>query len=468
MSISSILNIAKNAMLAQQTALQVVSNNISNVNTVGYARQEAVLNEADAVISDAGLIGTGVKVQYIMQHYNRYLETSVAKENNALEEQKTYENYFTRIEGVLDENNSQLTSNIVAFFNGWHELSADPLSVTARMDVATKATNLGKTISNISEELKNMQIEIDNNIGQAVTEINQMLNSIAELNKKIYESGTNASENSSFANNQLQLFRELSAKLDITSFSDSNGGLTVMTAGGKILVERITAYQLTAEKQSGFSTVAWNGGSGTSYDITDEIKTSSGTLKSLFDLRDNYIGGEDGFLQNTDDLAQSIMTEINSVHETGYNMNGTTGISFFKTVDRDYAINMNISDEVMSDVRNIAVTSSADNPSGNNIALAIAELGDSTVTIGGQDRTYVEFSSSIASEIGNLSKNAKDLSVYHQNVMTMVEKQRDSISGVSIDEEMSNLIKFQYAYQAAARLINVADELFLSVLGIGT
>jgi flagellar hook-associated protein 1 FlgK len=113
------------------------------------------------------------------------------------------------------------------------------------------------------------------------------------------------------------------------------------------------------------------------------------------------------------------------------------------------------------------VTSSASNPSGNDIALAIAGLGDSTVTIGGQDKTYVSFSSSIASKIGNLTKNAKDLSAYHQNVMTMVEKQRDSISGVSIDEEMSNLIKFQYAYQAAARLINVADELFQSLLGIG-
>ncbi|MCX5815072.1 MAG: flagellar hook-associated protein FlgK [Proteobacteria bacterium] len=461
MSISSILNIAKNAMYAQQTAMQVVSNNISNVNTTGYARQEAVFNEAGAVISDAGLVGTGVRVQSIMQHYNRYLEMSVAKENNALEEQKTFEKYFERIEGVLDENNSKLTSNIVAFFNGWHELSADPLSVIARTDVATKAINLGRTISNISEELKNMQIEIDQNIGQDVTEINQMLNSIAELNNKIYESGTN--ENSSFANNQLQLFRELSAKLDITSFRDGNGGLTVMTTGGKVLVDRITAYQLTAEKQGGFSTVVWNGGSGTSLDITDEIK--SGTLKGLFDLRDTYL---DGFLGDTDDLAKSIMTEINSVHETGYNMNGTTGISFFKTVDDDYAINMDISDEVKSDVRNIAVTSSAGNPSGNDIALAIAELGDSTVTIGGQDRTYVEFSSSIVSEIGNLTKNAKDLSAYHQNVMTMVEKQRDSISGVSIDEEMSNLIKFQYAYQAAARLINVADELFQSVLGIGT
>lgn len=465
MSISSILNIAKDAMLSQQTAIQVVSNNIANVNTAGYARQEAVFSEAGAATSGAWLIGTGVKVQSIMQHYDRYLEISIAMENNALEEQKTFEKYFERIQGVLDENNSKLTSNIVEFFNGWHELSADPLSVVGRTDVATKATNLGRTISNISEELKNMQIEIDKNIGQEVTEINRMLNSIAELNDNIYEGGTNASENSSFANNQLQLLRELSAKLDITSFRDGNGGLTVMTTGGKVLVERMTAYHLTAEKQGEFSTVVWNGSSGTSFDITGEIK--SGTLKSLFDLRDNYIGGDNGFLQDTDDLAASIMTEINNVHETGYNMNGTTGISFFKAVDDDYAINMDISDEVKADVRNIAVTSSADNPSGNDIALAIAELGDSTVTIGGQARTYVEFSSSIASEIGNLTKNAKDLSVYHQNVMTMVEKQRDSISGVSLDEEMSNLIKFQYAYQAAARLMNVADELFQGVLEIG-
>ena len=167
-----------------------------------------------------------------------------------------------------------------------------------------------------------------------------------------------------------------------------------------------------------------------------------------------------------DDLAQSIMTEVNGVHSTGYNMNGTTNINFFANLTQNFAAAMDISDEVKTDVMNIAVTSSASNPSNNDIALAIADLGIGSVTISGQDTTYVDFTASTSSRIGSLSQNAQNLSEYHQNLMTSVEKQRDSVSGVSIDEELSNLIKYQYAYQAAARLINAADVLMNSLLEI--
>ena len=161
------------------------------------------------------------------------------------------------------------------------------------------------------------------------------------------------------------------------------------------------------------------------------------------------------------------MTEVNAIHGTGYNPGGTTGVNFFENLTRDYAANLDISDEIKADVNYIAVTSSASNLSGNDIALAIADLGTADVTIGGTTTTYVSYSASIASTIGNLSQNAQNLSEYHQNLLDMVSNQRESVSGVSIDEEMSNLIKFQYAYQAAARLINVADTLMSALIGIG-
>jgi flagellar hook-associated protein 1 FlgK len=157
---------------------------------------------------------------------------------------------------------------------------------------------------------------------------------------------------------------------------------------------------------------------------------------------------------------------VNSVHSTGYNMNGTTAINFFTNLTQNFAMAMDISDEVRTDVMNIAVTSSVSNPSNNDIALSIADLGVGSVTISGQNMTYVDFTTSASSRIGSLSQNAQNLTEYHQNLMTSVEKQRDSISGVSIDEELSNLIKYQYAYQAAARLINAADTLMNSLLEI--
>jgi flagellar hook-associated protein 1 len=465
MSVTSILNIAKNALSAQQTALQVASNNIANVNTEGYARQEAVFTEERPAISDQGLfLGGGVSVTTVRSHYDRYLEASVAKENTAMEEQKTYEQYFSRIESILDENNTKLTSNLVSFFNSWQDLSTDPLSVTSRMNVATEGSNLADGIRNVYGALEDMQDEIDTNIGLKVTEINNLLHSVAELNGQIYASGGNGGENATFANQRSQLVKQLSGMLDIQSIQDKDGGLTIMTSGGKSLVDRESVFELKAEKglADDFRAITWSGSSSTSTDITSSIR--GGALKALIDLRDNQMGG---FMDTINSLAQSVMTEVNHSHHAGYNANGTTNIDFFKNATADFAANFDISDEIKADPNNVAATSSAGNPSDNDIALAIANLGSAPVTINGRNTTYVDFGSSIASRIGSLTQNAKDLSDYHQNLMTSIQKQRDSVSGVSIDEEMTNLIKFQYAYQAAARLINVADTLMSSLMEIG-
>jgi flagellar hook-associated protein 1 FlgK len=208
--------------------------------------------------------------------------------------------------------------------------------------------------------------------------------------------------------------------------------------------------------------VYWSGNSTNSVDITNTI--AGGTLKSLVDLRDTQLVG---FIDDIDDLAQSLMTEVNAIHSTGYNSGGTTGVNFFENMTQDFAANLDLSDEIKTDVSYIAASSSASGTTNNDIALAIADLGSTDVTIGGVETTYVSYSASIASTIGNLSQNALNLTEYHQNLMDMVSEQRESISGVSIDEEMSNLIKFQYAYQAAARLINTADTLMSALLEIG-
>ena len=463
MGITSILNIARNALFAQQSALQVLSNNIANVNTPGYARQEAVLNEADSIMTDGGLLGNGVKVEQIISNYDKYLEFSMAREYTSMEEQMTYEKFFTRIESVLDEGNSQLTSNITAFFNAWQTLSADPLSSVARADVAMNGANVAQGIRNIYTQLNSLQAEADNNVPSEVTQINNILASIAEFNKKTYASSVSGAEGSSFKTQSLAALQELSGKMNIQYFEDQNGGFTVMTGGGKLLVEKGMVYELSAQKDptDNFYDVYWQGNSLNSVDISGSI--TGGSLKSLMDLRDNQISG---FIDDINELAESLMTQVNAIHSTGYNSGGTTGVNFFENMTGNYAANLDLSDEIKTDIGYIAASSSAANSSNNDIALALANLGTADVTIGGTTTTYVSYSASIASTIGNLSQNAQNLSEYHQNLMEMVRNQRESVSGVSIDEEMSNLIKFQYAYQAAARLINTADTLMQALMEI--
>ncbi len=289
-----------------------------------------------------------------------------------------------------------------------------------------------------------------------VREINNILASIAEFNKKTYASAVNGAEGSSFKTQSLAALQELSGKMNIQYFEDVNGGFTVMSGDGKLLVEKGIVYELSAQKDptDNFYHVYWQGNSVNSVDISGSI--TGGSLKSLIDLRDNQIGG---FIDDINDLAESLMTEVNAIHSAGYNAAGTTGVDFFKDMTGDYAANLALSDEINVDIGYIAASSSASMRSNNDVALALAGLGTTDVTIGGRTTTYVSYSASIASTIGNLSQNAQTLSEYHQNLMEIVKNQRESVSGVSLDEEMSNLIKYQYAYQAAARLINTADTL---------
>jgi flagellar hook-associated protein 1 FlgK len=469
MGISSIMDIAKGALFAQQTALQVISNNVANVNTEGYMRQTAVLDESESIQTAFGQLGNGVTVRKVMAIYDKYLEASVAKENNATEEWKTYESYFGRIESVLNEDNTSLTANITKFFNAWQTLSTDPTSNTARTNVEIEGENVTRSIRNIYGELGSIQTEANNNVKQTVDEINGILQSIAQLNAKIYES-IGGSNDATVVSQMTQLVKELSGIINIQTFTDQNGGLAIMTSDGKLLVDRGIVNELGAEipATGDFYRVVWNGSSSASMDITDSIKSGSGSLKSFIDIRDNQIPK---FMTTINDLAKSLITEVNNLHYTGYNANGTNEIYFFKRLNptiQNVAAKIDVSDEVKADVGNIAATSSLTSTAGNDIALALADLGSSSITIGVRDTTYTDYAASVASSIGSLSKNAQDLSEYHQNLLSTVQAQRDSVSGVTIDEEMTNLIKYQYAYQAAARLLNTADTLFSSLLAIGS
>jgi flagellar hook-associated protein 1 FlgK len=463
MGISSILNIAKTALLAQQTAMQITSNNIANVNTAGYARQEAVLAERTPTQTDVGLLGNGVEVTTVISYFNKYLDTALARETSSSEEWKTYEQYFSRIESVLDENNTNLTSNITAFFNAWQELSADPTSTTCRLNAATCGSNLASGIRSMYTQLQGMQSELNDGIDQAVGDINDLLNAIAEVNGQIASLQTDEQKSSAFVSQRAQLVKQLSALVNVQTFEDSEGALTVMIAG-KTVLSKETVFGLNAEASSDDSNllrVTWDGSTSTSADITGLI--TGGSLKALIDLRDIQLPS---FMDSIDDLAESLITQVNDIHSTGYGANGVDGTDFFQGSEGAYALTFDLSDLVKTDSQYIAVTSSQNSSTNNDIALAIANLGTAKQTIGASRTTYTDYSASIASRIGSLSQNATYLSEYHQNVLTSIQSQVDSISGVSIDEEMSNLIKFQYAYQAAARLLSTAEAMMDSLLEV--
>jgi len=468
MSIASILNIAKSAMFVHQTSIQISSNNIANVNTEGYCRLDPDLREAPLIPTDYGLLGNGVEIAGFVRYFDRFLETSIASRNTDLQQQKTEVTYFERIESILNEDSSKLAANITAFFNSWQELSANPTNLASRSSLATQGENLARTFRNLYSELTGLQRELDLRVREELNEINGLTASIADLNQKIVALGASSTtEASDYLNQRAKLLKELSGKMKVISFEDETGSLTVMTESGRSLVDRNRSWQLQAHQdaRTGFSSVAWNDGKGNLTDLSNTI--SSGEMKALIDMRDKYLG--DGFIADLNSLAQTIVTEVNSIHRKGYSLTNppTTNIAFFsEPTSGNYASSMALSVEVSTDVRYIAAASSEDDTSGNDNALRIASLISEDLAIGGETTRLTTYVSTMMGEIGNLTQNAQTMTAHQESAMKIMEQQRESLSGVSIDEELTKLMKYQYAYQAAARLITIADEMFQNLLEV--
>jgi len=471
MSISAILNIAKNALLASQVSIQVTSHNISNVNTDGYSRQEVIFDEQPAVRIGNALIGNGVFASGVMRHYDRYLEKELSKKNTELYENKVYAEYFQRIEAILNEDNTKLTSSITEFFNNWQELSLDPQSLAIREGIKSSAQNLCRIIRDMYNGLTQLQIELNSKVKNEVDNINRITAAIVDLNKKIFEGSSQTSESNDYLDKRQTLINELAAKMNITYFEDKYGMVTILTKDGKLLVDGGNGWELDLlnDSDTGFYRIGWKNSSDNLTDITDSI--TSGSLRGFMAMRDEEIVR---FIDDLDTLAQVLIEEVNTIHKDGYTLNHVQqvpdepdNILFFKELTGYYAKDIDISDEIKSDIKNIAASEEVNDltgkPVGNGVALKISGLMDEGLFYDGT-ATFVNYTSSITNKIGQLTKGALSVAQYSEDTMVVMEKQRESVSGVSLDEEMANLIKFQYAYQAAARLFVVADDLFKSLL----
>jgi flagellar hook-associated protein 1 len=560
-SIFSVLNIAKGALSAAQTSVQVTSNNIANVNTAGYARQQVVQAESTPTPTDLGLLGNGVTVQTVRRYYDKFLESSIRSKTSNSEEQSVLSTYLNRVQGFLNEDNSNLSGNITAFFNDWQSLSTDPTNSSLKQTIVSQGQTLSQSINTIYTDLKGIQTETDSQIVSDIDSINGTLSSIAKLNQLIVEAGGGDKANS-YLDQKTQLLDVLSKKMDITTFDDEYGRTTILTKGGKPLVENGSAWRLTtiADATTGFSNVAWTDQSGTVTDITDSI--GGGELKALIDTRDKYAPE---FLNAMDNLSTALKGNVK------WSVNGVT-TSFFQGTSGG---NLAVADSLVGDPTLISSTSDpVNNPTDNDIALAMASLADKNlcgplqlvhasgsdalsdafssesavvgtilsppsaeygnVTIKGNTyaidfradslddirdainnnpppgvtasvitsvengktvhrlqltnvtasdltdqnnilqtlgvvegtSTLVEYTATTVSTAGQVTADAENAAQYAADTLDTLSAQRASVSGVSIDEEMANLIKYQYAYQAASRLFNVADTLLQDLLGV--
>ena len=455
-----VLNIGTSALLFQQRAINVTGNNIANVNTPGYSRQRLNIETGLPVDTGSGLIGTGVRSAGIERVYDRFLGVQLNEENANLGRWEAQQSMLERAEAVFDESEGYgLNQALSNFWDCWQDLTLNPSGQTERSVAAATSQTLADTIRQRYAELEQAQENIDASVEGAVDDINRLTAEIADLNQKIASTertGVNAND---YRDSRDQALKELSGIIAVNSYEDAEGQVAVSVGSGKPLVESGTTWQLSVQTNAdGHTDIVWPNLNGGMVNITGEI--TAGKVGGWLQARDTKI---EGYQNDLDALAQALMDEVNTLHAAGYGLDGTTGTDLFTGTG---AVDVTLNPDILNDPNLIAASTALGGIPGNaDNAIAINALR-TRLTMNGATTTFDDAANTLVSRIGYDVQAAKASASNQADMMTYLENYRESVSGVSLDEEMVNLVKFQAAYDAAAKMISMADEMLDSLMSI--
>lgn len=458
-----LMNIGQSSLFAHQQAIDIAGNNIANVDTPGYTRQRINLQQESVVYSNGLSLSTGVKADEGVQRlYDQFLTAQIHEENESFGRWQAQNESLQKAELMFNETSGYGLSNAMnQYWNAWQDLAHNPSGVAERTSLLSAGQFLSSTFNQLSESVSGIRDTIDASVQNSVTKVNQLAEQIAELNNQISKIEVTENNANDFRDQRDQLVLELSEIIDIDSFEDGDGNVTISVGNGKPLVEGPFSWSLTTADNAGVQDVFWEDSSGSTVNITTAI--SGGKLKGWIESRDVLIND---YMTQLDALADTIITEVNNLHTNGLDLYGNPGQVFFTGSG---AAGISVNNAIEADVNLIAAADAGPPaeglPGGNSIAIGIANL-QNALTMSGNTATFGNYYSALVGKIGS-DVQSSDFNHDHQSTMIQnLENHRLEVSGVSLDEEMINLVKYQQAYSSAAKLISTADEMLDTLLGI--
>ncbi|MBI2566433.1 MAG: flagellar hook-associated protein FlgK [Candidatus Schekmanbacteria bacterium] len=451
----SALDTGLSALFTSQTALSAIGHNITNVNTFGYSRQEVGLQARLPTNFAEGVLGSGVEIEQIKRVYDRFLGDQLVRQQERVGSTEQKLVAWEQIESNLNDlSETGLKDSISTFFSAWHDLASAPENTAFRNNVMRRAESLAASFRDTQSRLNGLLRDTDTTVSLEVDSINSITAEIAKLNVMIAQQETSGTPANDFRDQRDVLVQELSRHVAIDSFEDNNGMLFVEVrgAGGPLVIanqtQELVAFRDPANNNLYDVRLDVNGNL---IDLTDFIE--GGTLQGALYSRDTTLQNE---MAKLDELANGIIDQVNALHTTGFDLNGNNlAQDFF--IPGTGATLMAVDPAIVADVRLIAASGTGA-PGDNSIANSIAGL-QQALTMNGASDTFDEYYNSMVVEIGNEiiglnSKRETDDAVLYQ-----LENRRDSLSGVSLDEEAADLMRYQKMYQAASKYISVIDGL---------
>ena len=467
---SSGIEIGRRALQAQQTALQVTSHNIANANTPGFSRRRVDINNADSGIP--GGIGGGADAASVVRQRSRFLDSQFRVEQQVLGRWEAIERSLTSIESIFNEpagagsseagsvfnepSGMGLSGSLSRFWNVWQDLANVPEGGAARAAVRQESQLLVNTMHQIHKQLNDTRLGIDDQIGFEVGEINELIDQLATINGAIPNHKFDGGSAGDLEDQRDRLIEKLAQKVDISIVEKDNGSVSILLSGHN-LVQGTTSIHLDVR------TISQNDFPAKTLFFSDDGSLAAiqdGRLKGLLEVRDSTIPN---YLDRLDEMAEVLVAEINSLHKIGYGPTGATGIDFFDA-NNISASNISLDSRIVDDLNNIAA--SKDGNSGDNAtALGIAGLRNERI-LGAGTATVEGYLNTLLGEVGSASKEAQTMAENHRLFSTQIENRRQSVQGVSLNDEAAQLVMYQRAYQAAAKTVSIIDDLMEVTLGI--
>lgn len=458
------LQLGRQALQAQQQALEVTGHNIANANTEGYSRQQAIFTTPSPYAMPsynkpliAGQMGTGVYIQEIKRVRDDFIDAQVRQENTTTSEWNARQDTIGKLEVILNEpSDSGLRSVMDQFWQSLEDLSKNPEDGSTRAVVLQSAITLTDTFNHLNKQMVDLTSDINTSIKTKVDEINNIASQIGSLNDQIVKvevSGDNAND---LRDKRDLLIDKLSNLVDVsvTEPADQHGAVTI-TVGGRALVLDTTVNSMVANADaSGNYYLKWS-------DNMTNVNLSSGEIKGLIDARDISINGPNGYKSKLDTLANQFITTFNAQHKAGFGLGGAadTGYNFFTGTD---AASIAVDPAILSagpppGYNHIAAASAANAPGDGSNAIALADIKN--LNIAALSGTVDDFFRGLTGQLGVESQAAQRMVANQELLLSELNNKKQSVSGVSLDEEMTNMIKFQQSYSAAARLVSTMNDM---------
>jgi len=453
--VSGILQLARNALLTNRAALQIVGHNIVNANTPGYVRQRPVLAVVPGALSGTlagGGVGQGVELVDVQRLADELLQAQVERqEGRAAFFQGRYE-ALAQVEALFtDLQGAGIAQALGDFFDAFEQVASYPSNLGVRTEALQRAEILTDTIRQRADELYRMRDRFDEQISRQVAEVNRQVEELAALNSIIGQAASPAAR-ADIESQQDRLVAGV-ARLIGAEAIRYDSGVVDLLIGGQRLVQGGEALTLRTEPDP-----AKPGRVRVVFDYSGELAPLGGEIAGLAEVRDDYI---DKYISWLDTLAQTLADEINAIHLAGFDLDGNPGVELF-TYGENPARSLELNVAVQGQPELLAASDDGAPGNGSN-ALAIAMLAQARLLEGGEV-TLEEYYADFISEVGTDTAGAQDLEAIAAAVAESLQAQYQSQAGVSLDEEGMDLIRYQQAYEAASRILMTALEMFDAML----